>query len=94
MDPCTYFHARCHGWCFLVGVGFSLSVLCLFLIGQLASHFILSGPIPWRLRQPCRARLQRKKSFCVLPVFCAGWLVFVSEKRLFLGRSMVLWVSY
>ena len=36
--------------CFLVGVGFSLSVLCLFLIGQLASHFILSGPIPWRLR--------------------------------------------
>ena len=33
MDPCTYFHARCHGWCFLVGVGFSLSVLCLFLIG-------------------------------------------------------------
>ena len=69
MDPCTYFHARCHGWCFLVGVGFSLSVLCLFLIGQLASHFILSGPIPWRLRSPCRARAPAEEKKCQLVLF-------------------------
>ena len=34
-------------------------------------------------------------SFCVLPVFCAGWFWgFVSVKRLYLGCSIVLWVSH
>ena len=82
MDSGTYFQARCLLFCRFWWVLFCFCLVLgvvWFILTACVSPFY--GSSPWRLRKPCRARLQRKKKFGKTDAVCGK----------FCGRFFLSW---